>query len=79
MSGGGTGWGGEAQASEVGVPPTPNPSPQGGGEPARRLPRAPSFVLDPEGLTPARGYDRLFRDTVMQAPDGCDFDFLTGR
>lgn len=23
----------------------------------------------------ARGYDRLFRTTVMQAPDGCDFDF----
>ena len=29
-----------------------------------------------EGLTPSRGYDRLFRNTVMQAPDGCDFDFL---
>ncbi|RTL62208.1 MAG: dihydroxy-acid dehydratase [Hyphomicrobiales bacterium] len=24
-----------------------------------------------------RGYDRLFRDRVLQAPDGCDFDFLT--
>jgi dihydroxy-acid dehydratase len=24
----------------------------------------------------ARGYDKLFRETVMQAPDGCDFDFL---
>jgi dihydroxy-acid dehydratase len=23
-----------------------------------------------------RGYDKLFRDTVLQAPDGCDFDFL---
>jgi dihydroxy-acid dehydratase len=23
-----------------------------------------------------RGYDRLFRDRVLQAPDGCDFDFL---
>ncbi len=25
---------------------------------------------------PARGYDRLFRETVLQAPEGCDFDFL---
>jgi hypothetical protein len=33
-------------------------------------------VSDPEGLTPTRGYDKLFRDSVMQAPDGCDFDFL---
>jgi dihydroxy-acid dehydratase len=24
----------------------------------------------------ARGYDKLFRETVMQAPDGCDLDFL---
>ena len=24
----------------------------------------------------ARGYDALYRRTVMQAPDGCDFDFL---
>jgi dihydroxy-acid dehydratase len=24
----------------------------------------------------ARGYGKLFRDSVMQAPDGCDFDFL---
>ncbi len=24
-----------------------------------------------------RGYDRLFRDRVLQAPLGCDFDFLT--
>jgi dihydroxy-acid dehydratase len=24
----------------------------------------------------ARGYDKLFRQTVMQAPDGCDLDFL---
>jgi dihydroxy-acid dehydratase len=23
-----------------------------------------------------RGYDKLFRETVLQAPDGCDFDFL---
>lgn len=25
--------------------------------------------------TGTRGYDKLFRTTVMQAPDGCDFDF----
>jgi hypothetical protein len=31
----------------------------------------------PAGYDPAqRGYDKLFRDSVMQAPDGCDFDFL---
>jgi dihydroxy-acid dehydratase len=33
----------------------------------------------PAGSDPrARGYDRLFRETVTQAPDGCDFDFLKG-
>jgi dihydroxy-acid dehydratase len=26
--------------------------------------------------TAVRGYDKLFRETVMQAPDGCDFEFL---
>ena len=26
--------------------------------------------------TAARGYDRLFRERVLQAPEGCDFDFL---
>jgi dihydroxy-acid dehydratase len=26
--------------------------------------------------TATRGYDKLFRETVMQAPDGCDFEFL---
>jgi dihydroxy-acid dehydratase len=25
-----------------------------------------------------RGYDRLFRDSVLQAPEGCDFGFLRG-
>ena len=33
------------------------------------------------GMKPAanvglRGYDKLFRETVLQAPDGCDFEFL---
>ena len=27
---------------------------------------------------PTRGYDRLFTEHVMQAPQGCDFDFLVG-
>jgi dihydroxy-acid dehydratase len=35
-----------------------------------------AMVSDPEGQTPTRGYDKLFRETVMQAPDGCDLDFL---
>jgi dihydroxy-acid dehydratase len=26
--------------------------------------------------TAMRGYDKLFRERVMQAPEGCDFDFL---
>jgi dihydroxy-acid dehydratase len=26
---------------------------------------------------PERGYKALYRRTVLQAPDGCDFDFLT--
>ena len=28
------------------------------------------------GHDPVRGYDKLFRENVMQAPDGCDFAFL---
>jgi dihydroxy-acid dehydratase len=28
--------------------------------------------------SPARGYKALYRRAVTQAPDGCDFDFLTG-
>lgn len=40
---------------------------------ARR--RAEQANVQPE--LPARGYDRLFRETVLQAPQGCDFDFLT--
>jgi dihydroxy-acid dehydratase len=27
------------------------------------------------GLEGKRGYDRMFRESVLQAPDGCDFDF----
>jgi dihydroxy-acid dehydratase len=28
---------------------------------------------------PERGYKALYRRTVLQAPEGCDFDFLVGR
>jgi dihydroxy-acid dehydratase len=27
---------------------------------------------------PTRGYKALYRRTVTQAPEGCDFDFLMG-
>jgi dihydroxy-acid dehydratase len=27
---------------------------------------------------PGRGYAALYRRSVLQAPEGCDFDFLTG-
>jgi len=27
-------------------------------------------------MRPARGYARLYADCVLQAEDGCDFDFL---
>jgi dihydroxy-acid dehydratase len=30
----------------------------------------------PPAATPARGYARLYMDHVLQAEDGCDFDFL---
>src|SRR5687767_891437 len=44
-----TTWGrdrvGDCRTSKVGVPPTPSPSPQGGGESAHRLPLAPSAQL----------------------------------
>ena len=29
-----------------------------------------------KAVMPERGYDKLFRETVLQAPDGCDFGFL---
>src|SRR6185295_11277050 len=41
-------------------------------------PAVGATVSDPERLPPARGYDKLFRESVLQAPDGCDFDFLRG-
>jgi dihydroxy-acid dehydratase len=33
----------------------------------------------PGGGPALRGYDRLFRESVLQAPEGCDFGFLQGR
>ena len=42
------------------------------GEVARRL---AGHVPPP---APVRGYKALYRRTVMQAPEGCDFDFLAG-
>jgi dihydroxy-acid dehydratase len=39
--------------------------------------RRATLAVRPAGSdTPMRGYDKLFRESVMQAPDGCDFDFL---
>jgi len=32
--------------------------------------------LPPQRQRPARGYARLFDDCVLQADEGCDFDFL---
>jgi dihydroxy-acid dehydratase len=37
--------------------------------------RLKDFVPPP---APVRGYKALYRRTVMQAPEGCDFDFMTG-
>jgi dihydroxy-acid dehydratase len=31
----------------------------------------------PPSPPPARGYRRLFAERVLQAPEGCDFDFLS--
>jgi len=33
----------------------------------------------PKAAPPARGYQKLYYDTVLQANDGCDFDFLQGK
>jgi dihydroxy-acid dehydratase len=33
-------------------------------------------AMKPAATTGLRGYDKLFRETVLQAPDGCDFAFL---
>ena len=33
----------------------------------------------PQRETPRRGYAKLFEDCVLQADQGCDFDFLAGK
>ncbi len=38
-----------------------------------------SAAHQPRRQPPARGYGALYAAHVTQAPDGCDFDFLTGR
>jgi dihydroxy-acid dehydratase len=39
--------------------------------------RRSSLGVRPGGSdTALRGYDKLFRESVLQAPEGCDFDFL---
>jgi dihydroxy-acid dehydratase len=39
--------------------------------------RRNALGVQPAASDPAaRGYDKLFRGAVLQAPDGCDFDFL---
>jgi dihydroxy-acid dehydratase len=43
----------------------------------REIKRRLSTVKPPE--IPERGYASLYRRTVLQAPEGCDFDFLVGR
>jgi dihydroxy-acid dehydratase len=45
-------------------------------EPAEIQRRLASFVPPPP---PARGYKSLYHRAVLQAPDGCDFDFLVAR
>jgi len=47
---------------------------------ASRLATWRAAASDPASPTareiPARGYARLFHDHILQAPEGCDFDFL---
>jgi dihydroxy-acid dehydratase len=43
-------------------------------DPAEIARRLQSFAPPP---VPQRGYKSLYRKTVLQAPEGCDFDFLT--
>ena len=44
-------------------------------DPAEIARRLEAFAPPPE---PARGYAALYRRAVLQAPEGCDFDFLVG-
>jgi dihydroxy-acid dehydratase len=40
--------------------------------------RRAAFDAQPKAPPPARGYQKLYYDTVLQADEGCDFDFLQG-
>jgi len=40
--------------------------------------RQSEFAAAPALETPRRGYARLFNQTILQADEGCDFDFLAG-
>jgi len=43
---------------------------------ARELARRKAAARAEDAGPLLRGYDKLFRTTVLQAPEGCDFDFL---
>jgi dihydroxy-acid dehydratase len=45
---------------------------------AQELARRRSTLGPAKSGIAVRGYDKLFHDAVLQAPDGCDFDFLRG-
>jgi dihydroxy-acid dehydratase len=46
---------------------------------AAELARRRALLSDhPASSAPSRGYARLFHQTVLQADEGCDFDFLRG-
>jgi dihydroxy-acid dehydratase len=38
--------------------------------------RREELAQGPARPVPARGYARLFEESVLQADEGCDFDFL---
>lgn len=40
--------------------------------------RQAALAKQPQPKTPKRGYAKLFSQTILQADEGCDFDFLTG-
>ncbi|MEC8544903.1 MAG: dihydroxy-acid dehydratase, partial [SAR324 cluster bacterium] len=42
---------------------------------AEELERRHSALL-PSSAPPARGYQKLYHDTILTATQGCDFDFL---
>jgi dihydroxy-acid dehydratase len=40
--------------------------------------RQAALAKQPQPQAPKRGYAKLFSQTILQADEGCDFDFLTG-